>query len=193
MREILFRAKPCYRGGEITPWVYGTFRHLWGRRITPEDTDNGRFEKRQDKGCINGRLDLESEVLCDTLGEFTGCYDKKHNRIFEGDILHVFEIREDYQTKELKESDWYTDVVWEQDCTCFLVCDGRDMEQRITQVIEPHHVEQGYCDPFTDFGQKGRPAWEYEVVGNIYNDEDFRKYAQNVLYISEYNKYKESL
>lgn len=87
MREILFRAKPCYRGGEITPWVYGTFRHLWGRRITPGATDNGRFEKRQDKGCINGQLDLESEVLCDTLGEFTGCYDKKHNRIFEGDIV----------------------------------------------------------------------------------------------------------
>ena len=87
MREILFRAKPCYRGGKITPWVYGTFRYLWQRRITSEATDNGRLEERHDKGCIDGWSGLESEVLCDTLGQFTGLYDKKHNRIFEGDIV----------------------------------------------------------------------------------------------------------
>ena len=90
MREILFRAKPCYKGGKVTPWVYGEFKYLWQNVIAPHATDNGRHEKRHDKGIIIGEYG-ETEVLCDTLGQFTSLYDKNHNRIFEGDILRVGE------------------------------------------------------------------------------------------------------
>ncbi len=86
MREIQFRAKPCYKGGKTTPWVYGEFKYLWQNVITPHATDKGRHEKRHDKGIIVDEYG-EIEVLCETVGQFTGCYDKNHNRIYEGDIV----------------------------------------------------------------------------------------------------------
>ena len=90
MREIVFRAKPCYNGGKVTPWVFGEFKYLWQNIVGHHATDNGRHEKRHDKGIIIGEYG-ETEVLCDTLGQFTNLYDKNHNRIFEGDILRVGE------------------------------------------------------------------------------------------------------
>ena len=40
MRTIRFRAKPCYKGGKQSPWVYGTFQYIAQQKIqTQKDRD----------------------------------------------------------------------------------------------------------------------------------------------------------
>lgn len=87
MREIQFRAKPCYDGVKRPAWVYGTFRYIAQRVVDPTTTDNGYLEARQDKGCITDVYLTETEVLCDTVCQYTGLLDKEFERIYEGDIV----------------------------------------------------------------------------------------------------------
>ena len=112
MREIQFRAKPCYKGGKTIPWVFGEYKYLWHNVINPRATDNGRHEKRFDKGIIIGEYG-ETEVLCETVGQFTGCYDKNHKKIYEGDIVECVSWNEyfskDGQTMEPFRRKMYVD------------------------------------------------------------------------------------
>ena len=98
-REILFRAKPCYMGGNQPVWVYGTFQDIAQRRINQNATDNGTLETRTDKGRIIDLYGTETEVLCDTLGQFTGMTDKNGVKIFEDDIVEVYDFTSVYASK----------------------------------------------------------------------------------------------
>lgn len=81
MREILFRGKTY--GGE---WVYGSLVHRTMFYGDPCDDyvilSDGEFH-----------CDYydDSEVIPETVGQFTGVIDKKGVKIFEGDIVNGFD------------------------------------------------------------------------------------------------------
>ena len=153
MREIQFRAKPVYRGGKQTPWVYGTFKYLWQNRVTPGASDNGRHEQRKDKGVIIGEYNDETEVLYDTVGQFTGLTDKQGHRIYEGDILEC--------------------VSWNE----FWAVDGKPLEQLRRRLLVGHRHGSFVCierqqAPFDDKVWDIISNQDCIIIGNIYDDQE---------------------
>lgn len=84
MREILFRGK-CVDNGE---WVYGNL-------ITDDDDVYILPQKNLSKGIdIGGWIDgVQSyEVNPETVGQYTGLKDLHGTRIFEADIVKVYDV-----------------------------------------------------------------------------------------------------
>ena len=84
MREILFRGKRIDNGA----WVYG-FVRMYGGKYPPQIATL----PDEDGVCKH------CEVVDCTVGQYTGLTDKNGKRIWEGDIIPVWEQGEEYPYK----------------------------------------------------------------------------------------------
>lgn len=138
MRTIKFRGKQIANGD----WIFGDLFHEIA--LTPS---------RKIKSELNGFLAIQTETLDgiksysvdpETVGQFTGLYDKNDREIYEGDILKVH-----YYGKSK-----VFGVVKFNYCRFYI--DDDEIEYRL--------------DPKTSMSDMFGREYEWEVVGNIYDN-----------------------
>lgn len=100
--------------------------------------------------CYNFRVD---DIVPETISEFTGLTDKNDNRIFEGDIIKLYngELRKVFFNEET--------LKWEM---CFVNVNPWEVNHLInTQPLAIITIETAYGDPCST-----------EVIGNIWDNPD---------------------
>lgn len=153
-REIFFRGKRCSDG----EWVYGYYvesKHSWqGHKphkswIVPNAISNGGFFN------VLGRYAVKD----DTVGQFTGLYDKNGVKIFDGDVVCKRDLTFGLQYEGV--------VVYNSEIGCFRI----HSENNGVTMRMGFEVSDVYDD-----GKCTVPVkYEYEVIGNIHDNFDLMK------------------
>ena len=133
-REILFRGKRA----DTKEWIYGDVQ---------QNVDAVKI--REQEQSIQ-RIAKSFVVIPETVGQYTGLFDKNGRKIFEGDIIeaHFDELFPDLATTLV--------VVW-SDYGWF----GRDMEGNVDS------LERKWVSDF------------FEIIGNIHDNPDLLEVSDN--------------
>ena len=139
MREILFRGKK-----DDDEWVYGSFCMDALEQFNGLCGVDG-FIRLYDKA--KGKMQTY-EVDRETVGQYTGKTDKNKKRVFDGDIIRMFDAKPPFDVGV---------VQWDDHDQCYVV--------RSTWSEKCH---------LTDFGNLGWPEY-FEVIGNIHDNPELLK------------------
>lgn len=152
MREIKFRGKLKEKG--MTGWIEGSLVHITRTYKDEEDEQECDIYQIINNDGVGFFIDKE------TIGQFTGLHDKNGKEIYEGDILqqvHYVFSNDEYDHKGFKK--FIIQVLWGQKEAAF-----------IFKVIKEIDIEmpKDYKEPYR------------EVIGNIYENVDLLKGADNI-------------
>ncbi len=151
MREILFRGKDPETG----TWYEGFYMALSDTTYCfkgdydahPDNTKHYIvFDRMTDWGLPNQHLRADADPS--TVGQYTGKTDKNKKRVFDGDIIRMFDAKPPFDVGV---------VQWDDHDQCYVV--------RSTWSEKCH---------LTDFGNLGRPEY-FEVIGNIHDNPELLK------------------
>lgn len=139
MREIKFRGREIM-SGEL---VFGD--------LCQEKHTDGTFT------CVIVQTFATYEVDPDTVGQFTGLYDKNGKEIYEGDIVRWtrYNVRSEYVHNE----------TWTDDCTVY----WNDERHAFWKRYE--FETGGGASGMLDFKDERAEYVEFEVIGNIHEKE----------------------
>lgn len=160
MREILFRGKRTDNG----EWVYGDLRQY------VNNPNGGNFYQIDTMSTLDNDFGSGHTVALETIGQFTGLFDKHGNKIFEGDIL---EFNDEYGT-------WCASVVFERGLFGIDVYNPK-------QIKNPENWDKEY----PKIKSRGWGCtWGYEEFGTAFS---YRKpLARITLYDGKEEDYKNS-
>lgn len=150
MREIKFRAKRNYDN----KWIYGYYAGIY-------QTEDGKVV------CIKDLYGKDNLCIIDTVGQFTGLYDKNQKKIYKGDIVKFLDSE-------------YT-VIFE--CGTFGLGTYTDIDydkiEKEVQETTDNDYTGIYCDNFIslwtiywNFNCEDDVITQIEVIGNIYENKE---------------------
>ena len=148
-RKIKFRGKDVETG----EWLYGDLIQRIGKypSIMYDYEHNGKI--RYAECCVKK----------ETIGQFTGLFDKNEKEIYEGDILrsdnYPFSIIED----GVKDN-YFGEVYWEDSSFTWEVITWKNPDSKVRGIS--HGIGCCICDIEPN---------EYEVIGNIFDDPEILK------------------
>lgn len=156
MRTIKFRGKQCDNG----EWAYGYYARLrnefkeWHCIMTEKDASENYV-----KDC-NGYNMLYTPVNHNTVGQFTGLYDKNGEEIYEGDILLWTRKNVHIEGCPLRDFADRCEIFYDDDKCAFRF---------------KYKLDCGSCSGLLDFSDDRADESYIEIIGNIHDNPDLMK------------------
>lgn len=144
-REIKFRGKDIL----TDKWVYGDLLHLGNAYAIVTSYEEGELKVNP----ISDRLEIRVEdiagVYPETVGQFTGLFDKNGKEIYEGDII------------------------FSQKCDCRAIL--HKVEYNVDNAMFVAKPIQGWDFDFCQIRKDWIDKYGKEVIGNIYDNPELLK------------------
>ena len=144
MRTIKFRGKDVFTGA----WRYGDLVH--NQKVTTTGLEP--------RTMVGGY-----EVASETIGQFTGFFDKNGKEIYEGDVLRsdIFPfsfINEEKTCRDLR----FGTIVWDEVGGKYFMLCHTNKKLRVDKYFEGVHLDinQLWCSNFEVIGNVHDPEWQ---------------------------------